>query len=147
MTKTNNFSNFFWNESPAPKKRKRKSSDSNQTKPPKKNNIQYGDYYYKTIKKSPNPTKKYDAIFTHVKTGKEKKVSFGSINEKDYTQLKDRKYKEYYLEKHKLKDNNLMSAQALNQYVLWNKNNIGDSIESYKRMLKKEQKNKTKQIN
>lgn len=102
--------------------------------------IKYGDYLYKSIKKSQSPTKKYDAIFEHAKTGKVKTVSFGSVNEKDYTQLKDRKYRDYYLSQNKLKDKNLMSPQALNHYILWNKSDIGSSIESYKRMLKREQK-------
>lgn len=97
----------------------------------------YNGYKFHKIQKCKAGNKKYDAIFRKVNSDKEKVVSFGKINQKDYTQLKDRKYREFYLKENKLDDSNLMNAKALEKHILWNKPTITESIEKYKRLFKK----------
>lgn len=125
-------SNFFGETK---KKPVRKKCLTDKTKQPV-GSVKYGDYYFTGIKKSSKPDNKYDAIFQNVKTGKERRVSFGNKKEKDYTQHKDKSLKEFYEFKHRNdKIDNLMSATALNKYILWNKPSVDLGVRSYKRKL------------
>jgi len=86
------------------------------------------------IKKSTNPKKKYMAIFK--KDGKKVKTThFGAAGMSDYTKHKDKKRKQQYLTRHKIRENwdNYMSAGSLSRYILWGEPTLRTSIRKYKK--------------
>lgn len=119
------------------KEKSKKSSSSEKMKRPS-GSIPYKEYYFIDIKRSKNPEKKLDAIFVNSKTGKEKRVAFGSKKVKDYTQHHDKKLRENYELKFKSKGNikDLMSSATLSKIVLWSKPTVEAGIREYKRTLK-----------
>ena len=101
------------------------------------------------IVKSSNPNKKYDAIF--MIDNKEKKVSFGQKNARDYTEVNNKNSKFYlpklvdrnvvkdsYRRRHKkdLETKDPMRAGYLSYYLLWNKKTLASSIKDYKKKFK-----------
>lgn len=130
----NNF--FGQNEKP---KRKNQLVESKKKMVPEqpKGSVKYKGYYFVDIKESHKLDKKYDAIFMDSKTGKTKIMSFGDKKVKDYTQHKDKKLLQEYLEKHKNDDNkDLMTTSALNNIILWNKTSLSSAIRDYKERMK-----------
>lgn len=73
-----------------------------------------------TLIKSPNPEKKWRAVFTD-KDGKETHTDFGSAGMTDYTLSKDPLRRARYLSRHKSRENwrDPTSAGALSRYLLW----------------------------
>jgi len=132
---------FFGSDVP-----KRKKSVSKSTKKiksvkefPPPGSVKYNDYYFTGIKKSKSEGRKYDAIFVK-ENGKQKTVSFGKKDEKDFTQSKDKDAKEFYLYKLNKKGTdikNLMSSAALETHILWDKPSLDSGLKSYKNKLKK----------
>ena len=101
------------------------------------------------IVKSSNSAKKYDAIF--MVDGKEKKVSFGASNYRDYTMINDKNSKFYlpkildrnvvkasYIRRHEKNENwnNPLTAGALSRFILWNRKTLNASIRDFKRRFK-----------
>lgn len=98
--------------------------------------VEYKGYKFVGVKKSKTEGKKYDAIFVNDKS-KTKTVSFGNIAERDYTQHKDKKMKEFYEFKNKDKKiTDLMSAYALESIILWSKPEFDSGVKAYKSRLK-----------
>lgn len=116
-------------------KSKGKSKDKSKSK--SINEKSYNGYKFIKIQKCKAGNKKYDAIFRKVNSDKEKVVSFGSLKQKDYTDLGDRKYRDYYLKTNRVNDKNLMNSKTLEKHILWNKPTITESVEKYKRLFKK----------
>ena len=101
----------------------------------------YQNYIFKKIQRSKEPSKKYEAIFQHyAKKDKLKVVSFGSTEKRDYTQHKDKNYRDFYLKQNKIDQNNLMSPKTLEQMILWNKPSFQQSVEIYKKVWKRKSK-------
>lgn len=86
------------------------------------------------IKKSSNPKKKYDAIFSSKDTKRTKKVSFGQSGASDYTIHKDEARKQLYLDRHRKRErwDKPTTAGSLSRYILWNKPTLRASINDYK---------------
>ena len=65
---------------------------------------------------SPNPEKKYRAIFSDGK-----KIDFGQRNADDYTKTKDKEQRTRYLTRHRGNEswNNPKTAGALSRWILW----------------------------
>lgn len=95
------------------------------------------EYTLEKLTKSKDPLKKYDAVFK-TPSGKEKIISFGKKGEIDFTQNNDKNLREFYDFKNskKFEKANLISSEALNKWILWNKPTIEDSIKSYRKKLK-----------
>ena len=79
---------------------------------------------------SPNPSKKYRAIFdngTH--------TDFGAKGYTDYTINKDDAKKKAYIARHKVNENwnDPYKAGTLSRYILWNYTSLNDSVADYKR--------------
>lgn len=127
---------FFAKETPV--KRKRSAQKPVEKKVNKSDSKKsYNGYVFKELKKSKVDNRRYDAVFVNVNNDKEKRVSFGKQGEKDFIALQDKKMREFYDYKNKgvnLKD--LMSRQALEKYILWNKPTLESSINDYKKRLK-----------
>ena len=103
--------------------------------------LSYNGYCFKEIKKSNTEGKRYDAIFINVKNQKEKRVSFGQQGEKDFIALQDKNMRDFYDFKNKDKPiSDLMSRQALEKYILWNKPTLESSIRDYTKILKEKYK-------
>jgi hypothetical protein len=70
--------------------------------------------------KSPNPKKKWRAIFTD-KDGKQTHTDFGDANMEDYTTHKNPLRRMRYIQRHKARENwnDPMSAGALSKWILW----------------------------
>lgn len=80
--------------------------------------------------KSPNPNKKYRAVFddgTH--------ADFGAVGYSDFIFLKDEKRKKAYLDRHRARENwnDYKSAGALSRWILWNLPTFEASVSAYKR--------------
>jgi hypothetical protein len=99
---------------------------------------------------SKNKDKKYTAYFL-LDNGKEKVVSFGASNYRDYTLINDKTSKFYlpkkadresvktaYLRRHKAREDwtKPMTAGALSAWILWNKSTLGGSIAHFKNKFK-----------
>lgn len=86
------------------------------------------------IKKSTNPKKKYDAIFSSKDTKRTKKVSFGQAGASDFPSHKDEARKQRYLERHRKRErwDKPTTAGSLSRYILWNKPTLRASIIDYK---------------
>jgi hypothetical protein len=71
--------------------------------------------------KSPNPEKKFRAVFEDEKTGRKKKTDFGAKGYDDYTLSKDKEQRENYRERHKkdLKTGDPTRAGYLSYNILW----------------------------
>jgi len=118
-----------------------KVSTNGSTKVSTKLPLSYNGYHFKEIKKSKTEGKRYDAIFINVKNQKEKKVSFGQKGEKDFIVLQDKNMRDFYDFKNKDKPiRDLMSRQALEKYILWNKPTLESSIKDYTKILKEKYK-------
>jgi hypothetical protein len=145
MVSTGFFNNFFGQvkktSSIKSKKDKPKSDKSKKDKPkstfiPPKGSVKYKKYYFIDIKRSKNPERKYDAKFIKGPSGREKIISFGKKGNPDFISTQDREQREFYDYKHKtatIKD--LMSREALEKFILWNKSSLESSIRDYKRRL------------
>ena len=101
------------------------------------------------IVKSSNPNKKYDAIF--MVDGKQKKISFGSSNYRDFVLINDKDSKFYlpkildrevvkfsYIRRHEKREDwtNPLTAGALSRYILWEKNTLPSAIRAFKKRFK-----------
>ena len=101
------------------------------------------------IVKSSNPNKKYDAIF--MVDGKQKKISFGSSNYRDFVLINDKDSKFYlpkildrevvkssYIRRHEKREDwtNPLTAGALSRYILWDKPNFNSAIRAFKKRFK-----------
>jgi hypothetical protein len=134
-------SNFFGREVKKKSKSKSKSNtkmgERVKVKPPP-GSIKYKDYYFLDVKRSKTPGKKLDAIFLNSNTGKERRVSFGTVGKLDFVNHKDKKLLEAYDEKHRKKENwkDLMSKGALKKYILWSKPSMEDGVREYKKQLR-----------
>lgn len=87
------------------------------------------------IKKSPKKDKKLRAIFKNRDGKVVKQTDFGLRGASDFTIHKDRSRRNRYRKRH-LKDldtKDFKRAGYLSFYVLWNKENLEDSIKDYKR--------------
>ena len=71
--------------------------------------------------KSPNPEKKFRAVFVDEKTGRKRKTDFGARGMDDYTLTHDKEQRERYRERHKkdLKTGDPTRAGYLSYDVLW----------------------------
>lgn len=116
--------------------KKRTGEGDEIVKPP--GSVLYKGYYFINIKKSKEQGKRYDALFVDAKTGREKRISFGVVGEKDFIALQDPLQRDFYDFKWEKKQNwkDLMSRGALQKYILWNKSSLEKSIKDYKRRLK-----------
>lgn len=87
------------------------------------------------IIKSNKKDKKMMAIFTNCKNNRTKTIHFGAFGASDYTIHKDLERKKRYINRHKHNENwnNPMTAGALSRWILWNKPNLRESIDSYKK--------------
>jgi hypothetical protein len=88
------------------------------------------------IRKSSNPAKKLDAVFSNTSGGRTKTVSFGSANMDDYTIKKDREQRTRYRSRHKkdLQTGDPTRAGYLSWYILWGASTSRrENIASYKK--------------
>lgn len=102
-----------------------------------KKNVTKPVYVFDGIQKSKTDGKKYDAVFVRSSNGTKKIVSFGKSGEKDFTQHGDKEMRDFYDFKYKKKQDwgNLMSPQALNKWICWDKPTLEKGISSYKKMF------------
>ncbi len=92
----------------------------------------------KTIRRSSNPAKKWDAVFVKP-DGTEKVTHFGQKGYSDYTKHKNPTRKQRYLNRHSGMGehwNQPMTPGALSRWVLWNKPSFKASLKDYKRRFK-----------
>ncbi len=102
------------------------------------------------IVKSKKALKKYDAHFK-LDNGKEKIVSFGSRNMRDFTLINDKNNEFYlpnlldrnvvknsYIRRHRSREDwdNFLTAGSLSRYILWNRKTLKASIADFKRRFK-----------
>ena len=80
------------------------------------------------IIKSSNNKKKYDAYFL-LDNGKQKKTSFGAAGSSDFLIQQNNPFYRLLF----LKTKDPTRAGFLSYYITWNKKNINDSIEDYKK--------------
>lgn len=88
----------------------------------------------KTIRRSHNPAKKWDAVFEYP-DGHTKTTSFGARGMSDYTKHKDKTRRARYLKRHAGMGedwNDPTTAGALSKWILWNKPTFKSSLEDYK---------------
>ena len=84
---------------------------------------------FKTLRRSRNPEKKWDAVFE--KEGKEKVVSFGAKGYSDFTKHKDVTRKARYIKRHSGMGedwNKPDTPGALSRWILWNKPSLKGSL-------------------
>jgi hypothetical protein len=86
------------------------------------------------ITKSESNDKKMKAFFV-LDNGGTKTIHFGSKGVSDYTIHKDKKRKNNYMIRHKKRENwkNPLSAGSLSRYILWNKEDLNESIKDFKK--------------
>lgn len=86
------------------------------------------------VRKSKRRGKKYVARFTDG-NGDSKTTHFGGRGYEDYTIHKDPKRKELYLQRHRKRENwnNPTTPGSLSKHILWNKPNLQNSFNDYKR--------------
>jgi len=84
--------------------------------------------------KSPNPEKKYRAIFTK-EDGTQTHTDFGAKGYQDYTIHKNPLRRKNYIQRHRTNENwsDPMSAGALSRYILWETDNLQKNIQLFKR--------------
>ena len=101
------------------------------------------------VVRSNNKSKKYTAVF--LVDGRERRISFGATNYRDYTLLNDKTSKFYlpnksdrdvvkdsYKRRHRkdLETNDPMRPGYLSYYLLWNKKTLASAIKYYKKRFK-----------
>jgi len=89
----------------------------------------------KTLRRSHNPAKKWDAIF-ELPNGKTKTVPFGARGMSDYTKHKDKTRRARYLKRHSGMGEHWRRPDtpgALSRWVLWNKPSLKASLSDFKR--------------
>jgi len=89
---------------------------------------------FKTLRRSRNPEKKWDAVFE--KEGKEKVVSFGAKGYSDFTKHKDVTRKARYIKRHSGMGehwNKPDTPGALSRWILWNKPSLKGSLHDFKK--------------
>jgi hypothetical protein len=87
----------------------------------------------KSVKRSPNPNKKWRATF--VDGEKEKHTDFGQAGAPDFTLTKDEARRDAYRSRHAkdLQTGDHTRAGFLSYYILWNLPTITASIADYRR--------------
>ena len=92
----------------------------------------------KTVRKSHNPQKKWDAVFE--KNGREKVVPFGAAGMSDYTKHKDKTRRARYLQRHKGMGehwNQPDTPGALSKWILWGPStSFRQSVKAYKKRFR-----------
>jgi hypothetical protein len=89
---------------------------------------------FKTLRRSRNLEKKWDAVFE--KEGKEKVVSFGAKGYSDFTKHKDVTRKARYIKRHSGMGedwNKPDTPGALSRWILWNKPSLKGSLRDFKK--------------
>ena len=89
---------------------------------------------FKTLRRSRNPDKKWDAVFE--KEGKEKVVSFGAKGYSDFTKHKDVTRKARYIKRHSGMGehwNKPDTPGALSRWILWNKPSLKGSLRDFRK--------------
>ncbi len=92
-----------------------------------------------TLLKADNPKKKYKVYIISKKTGKERKIEFGTAGMSDFTKHKDEARKQRYIDRHKANENwdDPETAGYYARWVLWNKPTIEASWSWVKNDLKR----------
>ena len=88
----------------------------------------------KTLRRSRNPEKKWDAVFE--KDGKEKIVAFGAKGYSDFTKHKNVTRKARYIKRHSGMGehwNQPDTPGALSRWILWNKPSLKGSLRDFKK--------------
>jgi hypothetical protein len=88
----------------------------------------------KTLRRSRNPEKKWDAVFE--KDGKEKVVAFGAKGYSDFTKHKNTTRKARYIKRHSGMGehwNKPDTPGALSRWILWNKPSLKGSLRDFKK--------------
>lgn len=87
----------------------------------------------KSVKRSPNPAKKWRATF--VDGDREKHTDFGAAGMNDFTLTKDEERRRLYRERHAkdLNTGDYTRAGFLSYYILWNLPTISASIADFRR--------------
>jgi hypothetical protein len=89
---------------------------------------------FKTLRRSRNPEKKWDAVFE--KEGKEKVVSFGAKGYSDFTKHKNVTRKARYIKRHSGMGehwNKPDTPGALSRWILWNKPSLKGSLRDFRK--------------
>jgi hypothetical protein len=89
---------------------------------------------FKTLRRSRNPEKKWDAVFE--KDGKEKVVSFGAKGYSDFTKHKNTTRKARYIKRHSGMGEHWDKPDtpgALSRWILWNKPSLKGSLRDFKK--------------
>jgi hypothetical protein len=89
---------------------------------------------FKTLRRSRNPEKKWDAVFE--KDGKEKVVSFGAKGYSDFTKHKNTTRKARYIKRHSGMGehwNKPDTPGALSRWILWNKPSLKGSLRDFRK--------------
>ena len=86
-----------------------------------------------SISPSPNPKKKYVAIF-RLDNGRTKTIHFGAKGYSDFISSKSETKKASYLARHSVNEDfdNPTTAGALSRWILWNKTTLSASISDFK---------------
>jgi hypothetical protein len=88
----------------------------------------------KTLRRSRNPEKKWDAVFE--KDGKEKVVAFGAKGYSDFTKHKNTTRKARYIKRHSGMGEHWDKPDtpgALSRWILWNKPSLKGSLRDFKK--------------
>jgi hypothetical protein len=92
------------------------------------------------IKKSDDPTKKFQAIVPNKALPKKKIVNFGAAGYSDYTKHNDDERKDRYIARHKKNEqwgkSGIGTAGYYSRWVLWNKKTVADSIDNMNKKYK-----------
>lgn len=89
---------------------------------------------FKTLRRSRNPEKKWDAVFE--KEGKEKVVAFGARGYSDFTKHNDVTRKARYIKRHSGMGehwNKPDTPGALSRWILWNKPSLKGSLRDFRK--------------
>jgi hypothetical protein len=89
---------------------------------------------FKTLRRSHNPEKKWDAVFE--KNGKEKVVPFGQRGYSDFTKHKNTTRKARYIKRHSGMGehwNKPDTPGALSRWILWNKPSLKGSLRDFRK--------------
>jgi len=92
----------------------------------------------KTIKRSHNPEKKWDAVFVKA-NGREIVQPFGQRGYSDFTKHKNVTRKQRYIARHAHMHEDWTDptrAGTLSRFILWNKPTLRSSIRSYRRRFR-----------
>ena len=88
----------------------------------------------KTLRRSRNPEKKWDAVFE--KDGKEKVVAFGAKGYSDFTKHKNTTRKARYIKRHSGMGEHWDKPDtpgALSRWILWNKPSLKGSLRDFRK--------------